>query len=208
MSTEVLKCPHCSALRADAHASTCAYCGAAFAERAAAASPAPLTMPQRLARLEAEPKVRQYLERPLPRPVDSGFPLRGLLFGVAALALLGMVLSRSASLDGHGVGVLPIGLGTVLVIALVRSRKRKRAQRAAPPTRRCAAIIGKRTESSDGEQTPTRYFVTLEFTNGSRREYGLEGKAFALCAEDDVGVADTVGERGGWLTNFRRYPGA
>ncbi|MBI5432080.1 MAG: hypothetical protein HZA52_04540 [Planctomycetes bacterium] len=208
MSNEVLKCPHCSALRADSNAATCSYCGATFAGRALAPPPAPVTTRERLAWLEAQPEVRAYLERPVPRPDESGLPVRGLLLGVGVLALLGIVLSGSASRGDHGVPVLPICLGVVLVIAFARSRKRRRERRETPPKRRCAAIVGKRTEQTGGEPTRTSYFLTLEFASGRRHEYGLEGKAYALCAEDDLGVADTVGGRGDWLTNFRRFPGA
>ncbi|MCU6711761.1 DUF2500 domain-containing protein [Paenibacillus sp. J5C_2022] len=86
----------------------------------------------------------------------------------------------------------------------------------APQESSYARIVSKRTEvrsSSNhhhndnmhmGSSSRTYYFITLEFDNGSRKEYLDVKGLYGLVAEGDVGYAAVKGD---WIVAFQRQAG-
>lgn len=66
-----------------------------------------------------------------------------------------------------------------------------------------AVIVGKRQNVSGGSETSTTtfYYLTFEFTDGSREEFGVTGEEYGLLAEGDRG---TLQSQGTWYKGFNR----
>lgn len=206
MALEVQKCPECSAPLAPAAHGVCTYCGARFVpvQEPRAASPPEETVRDRLARLALREDVRAALAGAAPIGSHRRPPIAQFVFGIAVIFIL-IVMSKSfASLNG-AFALFPIGMAVVVGIGLVRSLASEQSIAAKERVRRIAFVVAKRSHVSGGEPTSTAYFVTLEFDDGTRQEFDVDGKQFGLCAEDDIGVAETQGPR---LHGFLRFDAA
>ena len=117
----------------------------------------------------------------------SGFTFFGFSqFGAAGAPALIFVL----------VPLLMCGMGVMGAIVTAR-RTRMLAMTAFE--RRPALVRDERSQS--GEKS-TSHFVTLEFDDGERHEYQVDGRTAGNVALDDVGVAYIKGE---FLIDFRRF---
>lgn len=73
-----------------------------------------------------------------------------------------------------------------------------------PIINREAKVVSKRQHVTGGAgdtSTSTSYYITFEFTDGSREEFGLSGREYALIAEGDKG---TLNSQGSWFKDFKR----
>ncbi|OKH55831.1 hypothetical protein NIES2101_02340 [Calothrix sp. HK-06] len=72
-----------------------------------------------------------------------------------------------------------------------------------PILNREAKVVSKRQHVSGGgnSSTSTSYYITFEFTDGSREELGLSGSEYALIAEGDKGM---LYSQGSWFKEFKR----
>lgn len=75
--------------------------------------------------------------------------------------------------------------------------------RSSPLLTREARLVGKRQDVHGGGETPARmnYYITFEFTNGSREEFKVTGKEYGLLADEDRGVLQSQGT---WYKGFNR----
>jgi hypothetical protein len=64
-----------------------------------------------------------------------------------------------------------------------------------------AQIVAKRSLTRGYKHVRTYYYVTVEFRNGERREYAVEGEQFGMLAEGDYGLLTFQGT---WLHGFER----
>lgn len=218
-------CPQCGAAAKLSGARFCEYCGAELPRVLDELPHSPdERRTARLERLEAHPLFQGMLSAALdaasevprrtapdPARVHRG-PTRNtvILFGtISVVALLAM--ARGDLSESGFLALVLAGFGCVLIVAVralrwPRSRPREVAAR---PTRRpvlprAAAVVDERSEvsghGSHGD-VRTRYFLTLEFVNGARAEYGVDARLAAHCASGDVGAAFI--ERGS-LSSFQR----
>ncbi len=72
-----------------------------------------------------------------------------------------------------------------------------------PIINREAKVVSKRQNVSGGgnSSTSTSYYITFEFADGSREEFSLSGREYALIAEGDKG---TLYSQGSWYKEFKR----
>lgn len=74
--------------------------------------------------------------------------------------------------------------------------------RASALLNREATIVGKRQNVGGGKtSTRTSYYLTFEFTDGSREEFGVTGEEYGLLAEGDKGMLQSQGT---WYKGFNR----
>jgi len=199
------RCTSCGA-KVPAETGVCAYCGTT-AHDANVLPPArdrASEKVERFDRLAEHPEFDRWMKwRPdrseVPR-AGGGLPALGLCLIVAGL-VTGVSLSSGRS-PGPAVIVplLLIGLG---VRRIVRADRAAFSRTAAADSLRPypALVVTKRTEMTVEQHARTRYFVTLEFRSGTRREYDVDGAFFGLVADDDLGVAYI---REGELLHFKK----
>lgn len=112
--------------------------------------------------------------------------------GLAEILLIG---------SGIVVALLVVG-GFIFVIAnIVATSVRNRQQ---PLLTRPARVVGKRLETSGGSgdsSASTWYYLTFEFPDGSREEFGVSGQEYGLLVEGDYG---TLRSQGSWFKGFHR----
>lgn len=73
-----------------------------------------------------------------------------------------------------------------------------------PIVNREAKVVSKRQHVSGGAgdtSTLTSYYITFEFTDGSREEFTLSSREYGLIAEGDKGALST---QGSWYKEFKR----
>jgi hypothetical protein len=124
----------------------------------------------------------------------------GVLFIVAGLVTA--ISFSSSHVPGPAV-ILPLVLIGLGVRKIVRANgvESRPALAAAQEKAYPSLVVTKRTEVTTGEYGRTRYFVTLEFRTGTRREYDVDGEFYGLVADDDIGVAYI---REGDLLHFKK----
>jgi archaellum component FlaG (FlaF/FlaG flagellin family) len=91
-----------------------------------------------------------------------------------------------------------------VVFMAVSHQMRINAQnRASALLNREAVIVSKRQNVSGGSETSTStyYYLTFEFTDGSREEFRVTGEEYGLLAEGDRG---TLQSQGTWYKGFNR----
>jgi hypothetical protein len=185
----------------------CAYCGTIAAHDANVPPPARDRASEKLERfdrLAEHPSFDKWMrwrpERPAAAPVGGGLPLIGVAFIVMGIATAMAFTSNHAPGPAVVVPLLMIGLGVRRIVrgdgAALRS-----ASAPTPLKPYSALVVTKRTEVTTGEHGRTRYFVTLEFRTGTRREYDVDGEFYGLVADDDIGVAYI---REGDLLHFKK----
>jgi hypothetical protein len=194
------RCDGCNAA-IPSDAERCDFCGAAQ-------SPAAFGAPARadegpFARIRRDP---QFAAAEAAPPVDAGLdPARrrapagcagvATLIAVVSVATLAFATSRLRSGDephAPPFALLAVSLGWIAVAALLWfSVRRRRLRLEATPLRVLPAlVVAKRTEVvGSGSSTATRYHVTLEFEDGSRRESHVPGSTFGFVAERDECIA-------------------
>jgi hypothetical protein len=75
--------------------------------------------------------------------------------------------------------------------------------RASPLLSRHVRVVTKRQHVSGSRSgTRTRYYVTFEFTDGSREELSVTGGVYGQIAEGDRG---TLHSQGTWYKRFERF---
>ena len=91
----------------------------------------------------------------------------------------------------------------VVFIAISQQRRINAQNRASPLFNREAVIVGKRQNVTGGSETSTStyYYLTFEFTDGSREEFGVTDKEYGLLAEGDRGMLQSQGT---WYKGFNR----
>lgn len=92
--------------------------------------------------------------------------------------------------------LIPLGIIAVwcfLIFMFVKTASKKLADKRAPEEQANGTVASKRVEVSGGEHTSTSYYVTVEFEDGSRREFSASGALYGILAEGDTGIATTKG---------------
>lgn len=88
-------------------------------------------------------------------------------------------------------------LGTGFGIASARAEQRR--NEAAPRLTRHACLVGRRHYVSGMEGDFTDYYLTFEFSNGSREEFGVASQDYDRVAEGDRGILHS---QGSWFQGF------
>lgn len=91
--------------------------------------------------------------------------------------------------------------GTILVfisVAIIKGIRTWLSNNASPLLTRPAKIIGKRTETSGGQndtRVSTYYYITFELQDGERLEFHVRGNEYGLLIEEDTGMLTFQGTR-------------
>jgi hypothetical protein len=90
-----------------------------------------------------------------------------------------------------------------IITTISNERRIATRNRASPLLSREAQIVGKRQNVRGGSETSTTtsYYLTFEFTDGSRKEFGVTGEEYGLLAEGDRGMLQSQGT---WYKGFNR----
>lgn len=99
------------------------------------------------------------------------------------------------------VPVLVVGFFAFIIGAIIVTTVKNLRQ---PLITRPARVVAKRTAVSGGGQNSSassHYYVTFEFDSGSREEWAVADRQYALLAEGDVG---TLRSQGTWFKGFDR----
>jgi hypothetical protein len=115
---------------------------------------------------------------------------------------------------GGGAGILftivPIFIGIVFIVVIgsLIFRGVRYAQNASAPRESVhARVVAKRMDvrnnarHHEGHSSRTYYYITLEFDNGTRKEFLDVKNLFGLVVEGDAGYAATKGD---WIVDFER----
>lgn len=102
----------------------------------------------------------------------------------------------------------------LVIFGLVKSGARYLRNSSSPVESHYATVIAKRMDvrhysnmhhhggaSHPHSSSKTFYYITLEFSNGERREYLDKEQLYGLLVEGDRGYAEIQGE---WIVNFSR----
>ncbi|MBL8859174.1 MAG: hypothetical protein JNL28_11750 [Planctomycetes bacterium] len=202
MTAYATNCPHCGA-RAKEVGPYCAFCGSLLprVEPQVPAVAHPLSAAQRFERLEQHASFPELLKQ---RPSASG-PIASGVFG--SIFLLGFVVLAGVMValfrPAGALILFPIVIGLVGLVMLVRVFGKTAELATAELIARSALIAGERTETSGGGDGPTttRYFVTLEDSEGARSEFEASGNVAGRVTQGDIGVAYIKADR---LIEFKR----
>lgn len=205
-------CPECGARPRGSDVTFCSYCGTRLIVERSAGE---MRRDDRQARLGRVRGDLAYADAMLHSPsltthLAGGMMGVGCMVGFAAVAGLMALGASGLSLFGFrqfGAAGAP-GLIFVLVPLLMCGIGIMGAITAARRTRmlsmgvfeRLPALV--RDERSESGEKSTSHFVTLEFEDGARTEYQVDGRTSGSVAPDDVGVAYI---KGGFLIDFRRF---
>lgn len=232
-------CPGCGALRTNAEARYCEYCGAAYPLPSPPAAPAPvvvvarepLGIPSALRALRTSGAAERLLAQ-APASAHARVDAAGtawhhstfvqIAFVVIALALAGKCIASLATSDGvvlrtpqgveigagGGIAMFVPWIVLGIVLYLIARSAVGRAQGIGSGTQLTSALAGvsdKRSEvSSLGHTTSTRYFATLEFEDGARRELAVASDLYATLRSGDVGAAWWSAQASDELAAFER----
>jgi len=91
----------------------------------------------------------------------------------------------------------------LIFIAISHQMRINARNRASALLNREAVIVGKRQDVSGGSETSTTtlYYLTFEFTDGSREEFWVTGEEYGLLTEGDRGMLQSQGT---WYKGFNR----
>ncbi|KAM3089945.1 DUF2500 domain-containing protein [Phormidesmis sp. 146-35] len=82
--------------------------------------------------------------------------------------------------------LLFIGLLFYTIASLITTSIRNASS---PRLAREARVVGKRSRVSGwSDTTSTHYYMTFEFADGSREEFGVSSKVYGMSAEGDLGT--------------------
>jgi hypothetical protein len=96
-------------------------------------------------------------------------------------------------------GLLVVGIFVLIIVSLITTFIRNASS---PRLAREARVVGKRLHVSGGKSgSSTYYYATFEFPNGSREEFGVGSKIYAMLAEGDFG---TLHFQGTYVWEFNR----
>lgn len=102
-------------------------------------------------------------------------------------------------------GIIIIGIA----VSVVRSMTKAVVNLGEPVIARNARVVSRREDTyvrggmdNMRASSSTDYFITFEFDDGNRAEFGVEDHEFAILAEGDVGV---LSSRGTWFEGFERH---
>lgn len=199
------KCSNCGALPPRASARFCEYCGAELPRlEPAPAPPSPFgDLRRRFADLQAHPDVPELMAYSPPTGV---FGIQTAM-SVALLVLFGVVgLVVSIAFLGAcpPLGFLPLAVVAIGGFALLKQLTRTEGARNAPLERRPAIVVDERTNVSGGGESRslrTLYYATLEFPDGTRREYDVFANVAGKITRGDMGIAYVKGD---YLVQFAR----
>jgi hypothetical protein len=193
MTLRSQKCPECAAPLADTALDRCPYCGANFVRDSArpvtaeTAVRAAASTRERLARLRAQDEVREALEGEFVVEPAPALPIASI--GMGAVVLFIGFAAVAASRGAAGPPLVFVLVGSFVLFRIFRRRPRTRQLTSTDAERVPAAIVGKRTAIEGRRRASTEYFLTLEFEDGRRAEYEVDGPMYGLFAEGDLAVA-------------------
>jgi hypothetical protein len=96
-------------------------------------------------------------------------------------------------------GLLVVGLFVLIIVVLITTFIRNASS---PRLAREVRVIGKRLHVSGGKNgSSTYYYMTFEFADGSREEFGVSSKIYGMVAEGDLG---TLHSQGTYVWEFNR----
>ncbi len=199
------KCPNCGAAAARVDARYCEYCGRALP--APAAPPAPASpfgdVAARFRALDAHPDLPRLLAENPSAPELASERLMTIV-SLLVFGAVGLFVSIGFFAVCPPLGLLPVAMIVIGAYALLRHVAKTSAASRAPLERRAALVVDERTKiTGGGEHTSARthYFATLQFTDGSRREFDVFDGLAGRITPGDVGVAYSKGE---YLIEFGR----
>jgi len=165
-----------------------------------------MTDDARFAAAQAHPIHGEALARPAPPPQLAPV-VAAALFLVMWLVIGAIILAAFAEHGGLFV-LFPLAILAFGVVAVGSTAVRALRKAAAPVERALAVVLDKRTDTTthgvgDDRQTVTRYHVTLQFRDGTRRELATTARITGEIVRGDIGLAVA---RGGDLIDFHRYP--
>lgn len=104
----------------------------------------------------------------------GGFDWFGVIFAIVFLLVIGVFIST-----------------------FVRGIVGRHRDNAAPRLTVAAAVVARRTEVSGGGKTAafTHYYVTFQVESGDRMELSVDGEAYGMLAEGDLGALHFQGKR-------------
>lgn len=99
--------------------------------------------------------------------------------------------------------ILFVVIGIILLVVIVQGIYNLLRNTSSPQTAREAFVISKRQHISGGGDyaTRTNYYVTFEFTDGSREEFKVRSRDYGILVEGDRG---TLHSQGSWFKEFNR----
>jgi len=199
-------CPNCNAKLKRPDLSLCAYCATPL-QLGGKVGAATDETTQRLKRLRDKPEFAPLMSVTPPDHEVEGQARRRRRFALALLAI-GVAFSASAALTGqklwspwHGGGAVLylLGVANLFRAAQIRSQARRLAM-----LRRPAIVVERRSETAlSKERTPTIYYFTLRFDDGSEGEFRWRGQGtlYEPLTNGMTGVAFTRGQQ---LVEFKR----
>lgn len=200
------RCPNCGAVPSRTAARFCEYCGTELPrlEPAPAAPSSPFgDLERRFADLEVHPDVPELLAY---SPPTSVFGIQTAM-SVAVLALFAIVgLAISIAFLGAcpPLGFLPLAIVAIGGFALLKQLTRTASARNAPLEKRPAIVVDERTSVSGGGESRslrTLYYATLQFQDGTRREFDVFAGVAGKITRGDMGIAYLKGD---YLVQFGR----
>ena len=213
-------CHNCGAPQDTADTKFCPACGVSQAQSRAATPLAPsraaiLAEVSRVSKAEAwhahVPENRLVDRQKRARRAAIGLILLACLLSLPLGALMGMRAAdaarnqetiRAAVMAGAAIFSILLAFGSLVIVGKIR--RSVRAYDRAPLERCPALVVAKRSTyiaKRGGEQND---FVTLEFSNGERREYLSDKQAFGTLEPERAGLAFL---RANHLLAFRLLPG-
>ena len=198
-------CPNCGAGVARERARFCEYCGTELPKPERTPVQPVVVSPfgdkeQRFAALSAHERLDALMRH---RPSSAG-AAAGMAFGLGfaiVFTAISAVITVMFALAAGPCAAFPL-LFVLLGVGLIVVTMKKGADFASSKTEpRPALVLDERTAVSGGENTSTRYYLTLEFPDGERSEFEVKGSLSGELTTGDMGIAYT---RSDVLLDFQR----
>ena len=205
---EARKCDNCGALAARISARFCEYCGTELPVQQVAEPPPESPSDRaaaRFAALERHPETERWMSH-TPSSSQVGGRFFQSMVGVVLFLVFGSVVTLVFFATCPPLGFIPLALVILMAIAMLKQASKVSAATRAELRRMPALVVDERTKITGGgrnDATRTRYFATLQFADGTRRELDVFDDLAGRVTEGDAGIAFLKGD---YLIDFGRIP--
>jgi len=197
-------CTNCGAPAPRRRSRFCEYCGHELPQFAVAAEVAApnVDVATRFQALNAHPELDRWMQHePSIDSLTSSVPWT--LVSIVMLIVIGTFVTYFFAMMCPPIAVVPLAGMAFAVYALAKGLAQASALSNAPLQRRPVLIVDERTEVKGGGNSPsqTRYFASIEFADGTRKEYEAPGEISGKASSGDMGIGFF---KGPFLVDFVR----
>jgi hypothetical protein len=195
--SEVRECGNCGAVPSRSDSRFCEFCGTELPElqgddpiRVEVVGPLG-DLKARFERLEAHSSYERLMQL-TPGTAGPAVGLYSGVIGAGCFTAVSFAIMLAVAGFAGPLAFIPGGFIAIGLVLMVMQLKKAAAYSAAALLREPSVILDERTRVSGGgndSSASTSYFATLQFPDGSRNEYAVDGRTSGRVTKGDIGIA-------------------